>query len=105
MVVGWEVDRGERDVAEETGRCTLIQADETKVLYDPEGRAAWDSFDSFCDFSLDLETNLNDFQGAWVRELALMYSDGGTTPTPRAGFMQWSLVVTGERTKRKYLTS
>lgn len=71
MVVSWEVNRGERDIAEETGGGALIEADETKILYDPEGRAAGDAFDIFRDFPLYLEPNLDDFKGAWMWELAL----------------------------------
>lgn len=73
MVVGWEIDRGERDVAEEAGRGAFIEANETKVLYDPEGRAAGDPFDGFRNFPLHLEADLDNFQGAWVRELALRF--------------------------------
>lgn len=64
MVVGWKVYCGEWDITEETGGGALVETDKAEVLYNPEGRAAGDAFDSFCNFSLDLETDLNDFQGA-----------------------------------------
>lgn len=61
VVVGREIDGGEWDVTEETSGGTLVETDETEVLDDPEGRSAGDAFDIFSNFSLDLETNLDDF--------------------------------------------
>ena len=63
MVVGWEVDRGERDVAEETGGGTFVEADETQVSNDPHRRAPGCAFDGFGDLALDLEADFDDFEG------------------------------------------
>lgn len=100
MVVSWEVYRGERNITEETGGGALVEADETKILYDPEGRAAGDSFDVFRDFSLYLEPNLHDFKGAWMWELALGHPNGreivGHRYDANGGPENQSAVVTSE---------
>lgn len=71
MVVGREIDCGKGDVTEETCGCALVETDETEVLNDPEGRTAGNAFHIFGDLSLNLETNLDDFEGARGGVLAL----------------------------------
>lgn len=62
VVVGREVDGGKRDVAQEAGAGALVEAHESKVLDDPHCGAARD-VGGFGDFALDLEADLDDFEG------------------------------------------
>ena len=63
MVVGWEVDGGEGNVAEETRGCTLVETHQTEVLDNPHRRATRDAFERLCCLSLDLKTDLDDLEG------------------------------------------
>ena len=63
MVIGGEVDCGKWNVAEEASGGTLVKANETKVLDDPHGRATGDAGDRFGNFTLDLQADLNNFEG------------------------------------------
>lgn len=71
MVVGWEVNGREGDIAEETGRGTFVEAYETEVANDPDCRATWGGGGGFGNFTLDLETDLDDFErvGEDLKEL------------------------------------
>ena len=62
VVVGGEVNGGEGDVAQEAGTGALVEPHEAKVLDDPHCGAAGD-VGGFGDFALDLETDLDDFEG------------------------------------------
>jgi hypothetical protein len=50
-------------ITQQTSGCTLVQTDETKVLHNPEGRAAGSTLDVLGNLSLDLQTNLDDLKG------------------------------------------
>lgn len=64
MVVSWEVDAGKGHVAQEAGASTFVQADQAKILNDPHGGPAGDSFDGFGDFALDLKADFHNLE--WV---------------------------------------
>ena len=63
MVVGGEVDCGERDVAEEAGGGAFVEPDQTQVADDPHCGAAGGTFDVLGNFALDLESDFDDFEG------------------------------------------
>jgi hypothetical protein len=63
VIVGGEVDCGERDVAEEAGGGAFVEAYEAEVAHYPHGGAAGGAFDVFGDFALDLEADFDDFEG------------------------------------------
>jgi hypothetical protein len=50
-------------ITQQTSGCTLVQTHETKVLHDPEGRAARSTLNVLGDLTLDLQTNLDDLEG------------------------------------------
>ena len=62
MVVGREIDSGERDVAKETGRGSFVETHQTEVLHDPHRRTAGNAFDVFGELALNLETDFDDFE-------------------------------------------
>lgn len=61
--VGGEVDGGEGDVAEKAGASALVESDETQVLDDPERGATRSAFYILGNLSLDLQADLDNFQG------------------------------------------
>ncbi len=63
VVVCWEVDSRKGDVAEQAGGSTFVEADESKVLDYPHCGAPRSPVHGFGDFALDLETNLDNFEG------------------------------------------
>jgi hypothetical protein len=83
VVVGGEVDCGERDVTEEAGGGAFVEAYEAEVAHYPHGGAAGGAFDVFGDFALDLEADFDDFEGVGeylfleVELLAGMVDRGG----------------------------
>ena len=77
MVVGWEVDGGEGDVAKEAGRGAFVEAHKTEVLDDPHGGAAGDAFDVFGELALDLEPDFDDFEGIGEDLSMLVHCEGG----------------------------
>ena len=66
VAVGREVDGGEGHVTEQTGRGALVEADETEIANNPHGRALGGAANSLGNLTLNLETDLDDFEG--VRE-------------------------------------
>ena len=62
MVVRGEINAGEGDIAEETGRRSFVQADETEILDDPHGGATRSALDGFGHFALNLKADLDDFE-------------------------------------------
>ncbi len=58
-----EVDGGERDITEQTSAGALVQTDQTQVLDNPKRGAARSSLDGLGDLTLNLQANLDDFQG------------------------------------------
>ena len=62
MAVGGEVDGRKGNIAEQAGRCALVQPNETQVSHDPHGRSLRCSFDGLGDLSLHLETNFDDLE-------------------------------------------
>ena len=77
MAVCWEVDGGEGNftcqrrfskgdeghtITQKTSGSSLVQANETKISDDPHSRSLWNTFDVLCKFTLDLQTNLDDFE-------------------------------------------
>lgn len=62
MVVCWEVDRGKRHIAEETGRGAFVEADETQIPYDPHCASSGGALNGFRNFALHLKTDFDDFE-------------------------------------------
>jgi hypothetical protein len=60
MIIGREIDGGKGNVTEETGRGSFVEAHKTKVLHNPHGGTAGDTFDGLGDFALHLKTDLDD---------------------------------------------
>ena len=63
VVVGREVNRGERDIAKEAGGSAFVEADETEIFDNPHCGTPGDAFNGFGDFALDLETDFDDLEG------------------------------------------
>ena len=63
VVVGREVNSGERDIAKEAGGSAFVEADETEIFDNPHCGTPGDAFNGFGDFALDLETDFDDLEG------------------------------------------
>ena len=61
VIVRGEVDAGEGNVPKQTSTGTAVQTHETKILHNPHGGAAGHTFDIFGNFTLYLQTDLDDF--------------------------------------------
>lgn len=60
--VGWEVNGGEGHITEQTSGSALVQTDETQVANNPHGRSLRGTTSRLGNLTLDLETNLDDFE-------------------------------------------
>lgn len=61
VVVGWEVDAGKGNVAEEAGAGASVEADKTEVADDPHGGASG-NVGVLGHFTLHLQTDFYDFE-------------------------------------------
>ena len=63
MIICGEVDCREGHIAEQARGSAFVETDKTKIAHNPHGGAPGGAFDGFRDFALDLETDLDDFEG------------------------------------------
>ena len=106
VAVEGEVDGRERHVTQQTCGCTLVQTDETKVTHDPESRALSDLLaltgGGLHSFTLNLETNLDNFKGVCEDNLA---TTGGSTSHDLGPERNVARLLVGELATHKVVDS
>lgn len=63
-------DKVQPTITEQAGGSSLVETNKTQVLYDPHCGSLGNALDVLCEFTLDLETNLDNFKGVCEHNLA-----------------------------------